>query len=117
MTQRELTRRHLEALVVARAIVAADPAPILDRLDRGVVSPAVVALVEQLLEDDDAPVRVRTKGQRELADRAEAITLGEILFYPLDTLLGLVNGLTPHATQPKAWERDLATGLEQEAAA
>lgn len=111
MTARELTRRHLEALVVARAIVAPDAAVILDRLDRAVVSPAVLALIEQLVDPDvEDLVHTATAGQREIADRAEAITLRQLVDYPLDTLLGLVNGLAARPVAAPAWERDLAQG-------
>lgn len=117
MTHPQLERKHLEALVVARAIVAPDPAEILERLDRAIVSPAVFALVEQLLDDSDPVVWFRTKGQADLAARAESLSLRELLEYPLETLLGLVNGLPARPLQAPAWERDLSVGLDQETAA
>lgn len=120
MKPRELTRRHLEALVVAQAVV--DPAiaeQLLERIDPLCVSSAVCALLTGIA-DRELEVTIETKGQRELAERVDHITVRELRgidAFSLDTLVALLNRLPQCAPAERAWERDLAAGLDSEAAA
>jgi hypothetical protein len=108
VTDRLLSRAHLEALVVAMAIVRPEArAQLLRRVDRDHASPACWALLEQLAGTTQL-VRPTTDGQHALADRAELITIAELLDFSLETLIGLVNALPTRATPPARWERDLA---------
>ncbi len=109
MRPRELTRVHLEALVVARALIS-EPAWILARLDRDVVSAAAIGLLEQMAGPSDELSEVTlTKAQQELAARVRAITVYELLLTSIDDLIAHVNALPARPVPPRAWERDLAT--------
>lgn len=111
---RELTRRYLEAVAVAQAVV--DPsvaAELLARIDPLCVSPAVVALLAGVAEHGEA-VEVATKGQRDLRDHADALTLRDLRgidAHSFDTLVALLNQLPQRPAIVPAWERDLAAGL------
>jgi hypothetical protein len=89
-----LSRAHLEACLVALAIVRPELARTLPaRVDRDAVSPACWALLRQLADDAVDLVRTRSAAQQALADRAEAVRVGELLAWPPETLLATVNAL------------------------
>lgn len=118
MTARELTRRQIEALIVARALVHGDHERFLLALDRSRVSLAVFALLERMGADiPDEERGPQTKGQRELANRVRAVTVWELMRVPVRSLLQQAKQLPTRPTPAKAWERDLAVGIEQETAA
>lgn len=119
MKHRELTRRYLEALVVAQAIV--DPPlaeELLERIDPLCVSPAVITLLTGIAADSEA-VEIWTAGQRELAECVDAITVRDLRgvgAYKIDTLVALLNQLPQRRASAPAWERDLATRAQESAA-
>jgi hypothetical protein len=119
MTHPFLTRAHLEAVLVALAAVRHDLAPELAAcVDRRRLSPSAWALLEQLayptldFRRQPGDVHTATVAQRSLADRVDRITVADICCWPVDVLLALVNRLPERNAGPKAWERDLAAGLE-----
>ena len=114
MSHPAMTRAHLEALLVGHVAVRHDWAPtVLARVDRDRLSPAAWALLEQIarpIPDGGArpgDVRTATEGQTRLADRVEAVMLGDLFLWPLETVLGLVNQLPARPVRTPAWERDL----------
>ncbi|NUO62257.1 MAG: hypothetical protein HOQ34_01660 [Gemmatimonadaceae bacterium] len=86
-----------------------DAAQLLERIDPLRASPAAVALLEQAAGDEEW-IRAETKGQREIMQRVEAVTVSDLTFWPLDVLLSLVNQLPEREQAPAAWERDLERG-------
>lgn len=115
MTHHALTRAHLEATLVAYAVVQPDRrADLLERVDRLRVSASAVGLLEQLAAPIDGPddnwIWAATKGQHALMARVEAITIADLCFWPEATLLSLVNQLPERTERPAAWERDLERG-------
>jgi len=78
---RELTRGHLEALLVARALVLGDAGRFLAGLDRARMSSAVLVLLERMgaPAHDDVERGPTSKAQRDLADRARAVTVWELM--------------------------------------
>lgn len=104
MTHPAITRAHLEATLVALAAVRQDLAPeIATRVDRDRLSVAAWALLEQLAYPtpdfgrQPGHIHTGTDAQVTLADRVEAITVGELFFWELDTLLAFVNKLPSRA--------------------
>lgn len=95
MTARALSRPHLEATLVAVAVLRDDlRGELLERVDRLHASTSAVALLEQLADPaGDSWVHAGTAGQRELMERVQKITVEELCFWPLDVLISLVNQL------------------------
>lgn len=104
-----MTRRFLEALLIARAVVRPESAPALLRaLDRDRVSPACWALLSQVATPDGDLVRAATDGQRQLAAAVDAITIDELTLYTAPELVALCNALPERSRREPAWQRHLA---------
>lgn len=93
MTVRELTRPHLEALLVARAVL--DPA-FADDVEECRLSPAATALLDWCAEHPPAMRGAivgapRDEYQLRLVKRVLALTLEELAFFSGETLVALVN--------------------------
>jgi hypothetical protein len=112
VSARDLTRAHLEALLLARAVTTTEPARILRALDRTRVSPALVTILEAMIdvERDDAERGPKTKGQRALADQARAITVWELMRYSVPRLVELAKELPAREPRPRVSALDI--GLE-----
>jgi len=113
-----LSRAHLEAVLIGIAVVRHDLAPrIAARVDRDRFSVAAWALLEQLAfpsrdwHGEPGDVRCATKTQMTIADRVDALTIADLCFWNLDTVLALVNQLPERVIAQAAWERDLATAV------
>lgn len=100
MTHPLLSRAHLEALLVATAVTQRDRAGvILADVDRDRVSPAAWALLSQLAETEESrrlagvmfpqvgTIYTPSGKARALADRVDAITIGDLCFFVYDTLI------------------------------
>lgn len=114
MTHCLLTRAHLEAVLIARAVVHHELAPyIVEQIDRDRLSVAGWALLAQLAQPTaaDDGVRPGSAAQLRLLDRVDLVTVADLCFWPLDTLIALVNQLPERPTRVASWERDLAAGL------
>jgi hypothetical protein len=108
-----MTRTHLEARLIAFAIVRPELARELPTLvDRNAVTVACWALIRQLAEPDSEGVRATTTSQRRLADLAEGITVAQLLDWSSDVIIETINreGWSD-VVAPAAWERDLARGV------
>ena len=105
-----LSRLRLETLLVAHAVTSTDPEAILVALDRRRVSPAVFALLEAMIQTERADEErgPKTKGQRELADRARAITVWELLERSRASLIRQANAL-PAIARPRISALDIGT--------
>ncbi len=109
MTARELTRGHLEALLVGQAVLDLRvTVELIARVDPLCISPACRTLLADLA-DRGLEATIETPAQRELSDRVNALTLGQLRgleAYSIDTLVGLVNRL-PHVRRPRASALDV----------
>lgn len=95
MTHPLLTRPHLEALLVARVLL--DPATAIG-VDRARLSPAANALLDYAVEENTAAraalqLAATDEYQLRLADRVDRMTLEDLRFFPITTLIELVNQL------------------------
>jgi hypothetical protein len=90
-----LSRAHLEALVVALALL--NPA-LADGVDYERLSPAAAALLDFVVDENTAARACLHLGaadeyQARLATRTDQLTLEELRFFPAATLVALVNTL------------------------
>lgn len=95
MTRPELTRAHLEALVVALALL--NPA-LADGVDVERLSSAAAALLEFVTERNTTAraclhLGAEDEYQARLATRVGQLTLEELCFFPAASLVALVNTL------------------------
>jgi hypothetical protein len=106
-----LSRAHLEAQLVAHAIVQPQRrATLLAGVDRDRVSPACWALLAQLADPDTPDVRTDTEARQKLADRAEAVTVADLCLFPADVTLALCNQLPERVSARRTSVLDVGTG-------
>jgi hypothetical protein len=97
-----VSRPHLEPLLIARVLL--DP-ELADRVDDTRLSPAALALLDFAAAENTLARAALGYGatdeyQQRLAQRVGHLTLDELLFYPTDTLVGLINALPRIAARP-----------------
>lgn len=124
LVRQELGRPRLEAIAYGYAIMDASHPDsqltlveqLLAELDPVRLSPALLQLLAQIRDVGLEDVSCTTKAQRELTDRAAALTLYELRgvgAWSVKTLIALLNQLPPVRRIPSpAWHRDLAAGLD-----
>lgn len=108
-------RSHLEALLVAFALLRPDRAEeFASRVEAGRLSSACRGLLTQLVNPYADETVHYTAGQQAIATRVEQLTIAQLLPYApdCDDLIDALNQLPLPAKRPAAWERDLAIGLE-----
>lgn len=101
------SRAHLEALLIAFVLLDPD---LLLAVDASRLSPAAVALVSFAADDNTAAraslgFAITDEYQSRLALRVDALTFEELRYYPMDTLLGLVNALPALAVRGRTARR------------
>jgi hypothetical protein len=102
-----LTRVHLEAVLIARAVL--DPA-VADDVDETRLSPAALALLHYAADDNvSARASVLAGAVDEfsarLAQRVERLTIADLTFWPLSVQVALVNQLPRLGTRPTVARR------------